>query len=242
MGNWWAEPFCGFDVETTGVNVEKDRIVSACFVRITPTDTPPWQVEAHTWLINPGVPIPDGAARIHGITTERAEAEGSKPAEALPEIRFALDEAMARGEPIAGMNLSYDFTIFDRDFLRHGGPDFDHRLGPFVDVYVLDKEVDRFRRGKRTLESLCRHYNVRLDGAHDATHDAVAACRLAWRITTGSNVLMAMSAWELHNAQIGWRRDQQASLREHFEKNGRAADAASVSGDWPLIPRPGLSR
>ena len=238
---WWTQPFCGFDVESTGVNVEEDRIVSACFVTITPTPEPPWKVDARNWLIDPGVPIPDGAARIHGITTERARAEGRPPAEALYQIRMALAAAMEAGMPIVGTNLCYDMTIFDRELCRHGHSEvslLDCELGPCVDVYVLDKEVDRFRKGKRTLDALCRHYHVRLDGAHDAAFDAVAACRLAWRIVTGSNVLMGMSAWELHRAQVGWRRDQQIGLREHFLKTDRKRDAAGIVEAWPIHPRP----
>jgi DNA polymerase-3 subunit epsilon len=200
---------------------------------------PPWRVETDAWLIDPGIPIPDGAAKIHGITTERARAEGRKPGEALDEIRQMLENAMRRGEPIVGMNLPFDLTLFDRDLRRNdcGSLTLQSRpFGPFVDVYVLDKEIDRFRKGKRTLQALCDHYRVRLDGAHDATFDTVAACRLAWRIVTSSPVLMKMNAWQLHQAQIGWRAGQQASLRAHFEKNNRADDAATVKEAWPILP------
>lgn len=236
---WWTKPFCGFDIETTGVDVENDRVVTACFVRITPSEKPPWKVEATNWLINPGVPIPAGATQIHGITTERARDEGRHPTDALPEIYYRLQDAMTRGEPIAGMNLAFDLTLFDRDHSNHGGRSFETSVefGPFVDVYVIDKEIDRFRRGKRTLDALCRHYNVRLDGAHDAAHDAIAACRLAWRLVTSSNVLMGMSAWELHEAQVGWRAEQQRSLREYFREHGKGEAAATVSEAWPILPR-----
>lgn len=238
--SWWTQPFCGFDVETTGIDVEEDRVVTACFVRITPTETPPWKVDAQLWLVNPGIPIPPGATKVHGITTEQARADGRAPMDVLPEIRWAIDSALTRGEPIVGMNLAYDLTLFDRDYCRHGGGSWSLQskpFGPFVDVYVLDKEIDKWRKGRRTLDALCRRYNVRLDGAHDATHDAVAACRLAWRLVTSSNVLMGMDLWELHMAQVGWRAEQQAGLRDYFRKQGKANEAASVIEDWPMIIR-----
>lgn len=241
MTGWWTQPMCGFDVETTGIDVEADRIVSACFVNITPAERPPWGVDAASWIINPGVPIPDEAARIHGITTERAQAEGRPPRDALNEVAGALARALADGRPIVGMNVPFDLTVLDRECRRHGLPPLTERaprLRPFVDVYVLDKKIDQFRRGKRTLEALCRHYNVRLDGAHDAVHDTVAACRLAWRIVTSSRPLMNLSLDDLHDQQVAWRAFQQAGLREYFLSKRKQAEADSVNVAWPILPWP----
>ncbi|NUQ88686.1 MAG: 3'-5' exonuclease, partial [Glycomyces artemisiae] len=56
---WFEGPLLGFDTETTGVSVEQDRIVQAALVTGTGSTT---------WLIDPGVTIPPGATRVHGIT------------------------------------------------------------------------------------------------------------------------------------------------------------------------------
>src|SRR5215467_2302450 len=88
---WNTDRLVGFDTETTGIDTSRDRIVSAAIVDGT---------EAATWLIDPGIEIPPAASGVHGITTERARAEGAAPAEALAEIAQALTKAGAEGVPV----------------------------------------------------------------------------------------------------------------------------------------------
>src|SRR5688500_20167479 len=84
--SWHLGRLCGFDLETTGVDVEADRIVSACVVQCGgghPT-------QSATWMADPGIEIPEGAAKVHGITTERARAEGRPAAEVVEQVVAAL--------------------------------------------------------------------------------------------------------------------------------------------------------
>ncbi|GAA3366567.1 hypothetical protein [Saccharopolyspora gregorii] len=82
--------------------------------------------------------------------------------------------------------------------------------GPVVDPRCLDKRFDRYRKGKRTLGALCEHYRVRLDSAHDATADALACARLAWRLAkTHPDEIGTRALAALHEDQTGWHRDQQ---------------------------------
>jgi DNA polymerase-3 subunit epsilon len=154
-------PLAAFDLETTGVQVESDRVVTACIAVIRPTPIPPWDVEVNTWLIDPGVEIPAGAIEVHGITNERARRDGRNPVGALDEIAATLASAQAEGIPIVGANLAYDNTLLDRGLRRHNLRTVEDRLGrplgPCIDVQVLDKHVDPYRRkaeGNRKLETL----------------------------------------------------------------------------------------
>lgn len=189
MTTWHRGPAAAFDLETTGIDVETDRVVTACVAIIRPTDTPPWNVEINTWLVNPGMEIPQGAIDVHGITNERVQADGRKPAEALDEIAAELARAQSTGIPIVGANLAYDNTLLDRELRRNGLATVEERLGrplgPCIDVQVLDKRVDQYRPktvGNRKLETLCKLYRVTLAGAHDSTFDAIAAARVAYRL------------------------------------------------------------
>lgn len=221
----------GWDCETTGVNPEKDRIVTSALVRVGPDGK-----DAQQFVIDPGVEIPEAAARIHGWTTERVRAEGGKPAECLDVIAADLALAMRRGTPVCGMNLSYDITLLDRELRRYQLPTLEDRLDgpirPVIDVYVLDKQVSR-RPGSRKLVDMAAHYGVALDNAHDAAADVLAACRIAYKIGVRHPQIGSMSLDELHDAQIAWRAQQQASLEAYFKSQGKNE---SCDGRWPLIP------
>jgi DNA polymerase III subunit epsilon len=173
----------GFDLETTGVDVEADRIVTAAVTNVRPGEPP---VEWHR-MCDPGIEIPEGAAAVHGITTERARAEGGDRAKLVEKVSEALALSIQAGVPIVGMNLAYDLTLFDRERRRLGMTSLAefvglNEVGPIIDVLVIDKYVDQYRPGSRKLSALCEHYGVTLDGAHDAAHDTLAACRVAFKL------------------------------------------------------------
>ncbi len=69
---WNAGPFLAFDTETTGVDVENDRVVTACLIKIVPGQL----AETRNWLIDPGVEIPEAATAVHGVDTEKARNDG----------------------------------------------------------------------------------------------------------------------------------------------------------------------
>jgi DNA polymerase-3 subunit epsilon len=223
----------GFDLETTGVDVEQDRIVTACVVQCGGGH----DTASATWLADPGIEIPEEAAKVHGITTERARAEGRPAAEVVEQVVAALAEVALAGTPVVAMNASYDLTLLDREARRHGVQPLIDIVGGdlrVIDPRVLDKQIDKFRRGGRKLEDLCRTYEVRLDGAHSADADAIAACRVAWRQGSTRPEIAELSLDDLHNSQIWWAAEQAASLQEHFRKT---RPDAVVEGAWPLIPR-----
>jgi enoyl-CoA hydratase/carnithine racemase len=102
-----------------------------------------------------------------------------------------------------------------------------------VDPYVLDKQVDRFRKGKRTLGAVCAHYNVPLDEAHASHADALAAARVAWRLGQAFEELRALELRALHEQQIAWAAAQAASFEDYLRRNGRDE---RIEPAWPIVP------
>lgn len=246
---WHDERYSAFDCETTGVDVETDRIVQASIVSVgggQPT-------RASTVLINPGVPIPEEAAAVHGITTAIAEDRGVKAIGAIPALAAQIGVLIRSGRPLVVMNARFDLTMLDRECRRYGADVPDWASLRVVDPFVLDKWLDQFRRGSRRLEATCQHYGVTLpaDEAHDAAVDALAAARLAWKIMHRSDAVQGRhpeiigrrAHWKairddldvLHENQAVWAREQAQSLRAYFEGRGEAEKAASVHEDWPVV-------
>ena len=224
---WHHGPFLAFDTETTGVDVETTRIVTATAAFIDHDE-----VNVRTWLINPGVEIPQVASDVHGITTDHARQYGRPPADCLPEIGVLLDTTWQGGIPVLAFNAPFDLTLLDRELNRH-------RMGPLrpgivLDPFVIDKHVDRYRKGKRTLTAVCEHYGVVHGGAHDATADALAAARVMWAIGQRYPHIAAMPLDELHAFQIAWAAEQAASFRQYLTRQGITDDLPD--GAWPLRP------
>ncbi len=226
--SWHLGRMCGFDLETTGVDVDTDRIVTACVVQCgggQPT------VSAN-WLADPGIDIPEQAAAVHGISTDKARADGRPAAEVVAELLAALGQVIASGVPIVAMNARFDLTMLDREAARYGLERLPAGF-PVVDPLVIDKTIDKYRKGKRRLTDLCAHYEVPIGDAHTADADAIAACRVARRQGARTPRLAAMSLGELHTAQVGWAAEQATSLQEYLRKSD---PAAYCPPEWPLIP------
>jgi DNA polymerase-3 subunit epsilon len=229
---WHLGRMAGFDLETTGVDVETDRIVTACVVQCGGSHP----TQSSTWMANPGINIPEGAAKVHGITTEQAQADGQPAGEVVQQIVAALTQVVLAGIPVVAMNAAFDLTMLDREARRHRVYPLADSVGEdlrVIDPYVIDKQVDTYRKGPRKLTDLCAHYDVRLDGAHTADADAIAACRVVWRLGQRYEQLAAMSLGELHKAQVDWAAEQAASLQEYLRRKDSSAYCAP---EWPLVP------
>lgn len=235
--SWHLGRLAGFDTESTGVDVEKDRIVTACIVEVGGSAP----ALPANWLLNPGIDIPEQATAVHGITTATAKKDGQDPAEGIAQIVAALTQVVLAGTPIVIMNAPYDLTLLDREARRYGIKTLSDTVGNdlrVVDPKVIDKALDTYRPGKRTLTDLCRHYQVRLDGAHSADADAVAACRVAWRLGQKYPKLAALSLDELHAQQIDWHAAWAADFQQHLRSKGKTD---LIDGSWPLRPAGGAA-
>ncbi|MET9802415.1 3'-5' exonuclease [Streptomyces sp. NPDC006368] len=233
---WHRETLVGFDLETTGTDVETDRIVTAALVRLEPDGT---VSEQRTWLLDPGVAIPEQASAIHGISTVHARTHGAPAASAVEDIARAVADVLRSGVPLVVMNAPYDLSLLDRECRRHGVASISERLGdvpsPVIDPLVIDKHVDKYRRGRRALQALCAHYGVTLDEAHDATADAVAAARVVRRMAERHRPVATMSPADLHDLQVRAAAEQAVSLQVYLRRT--ANPTAVVEPAWPVIPR-----
>lgn len=229
MTRWYEQRMAAFDVETTGPEPTEARIVSACVVHLGGGK----ESDTHQWIVNPGVDIPAEASAIHGITTERVREHGQAAAVAVPEIAKAVWEAMQAGALVI-FNAPYDLTVLDCEVRRLGFDRF-AVLPVIVDPFVIDKRIDRYRKGKRTLAAACAHYGVKLDGAHDATHDAIAAARLAYRLASVWPQIGDCALTDLHAAQAEWYSAEAARLEEYFR---RTKPDAVCNREWPIRTAP----
>ena len=227
----WDGPLGVFDLETTGVDTDTARIVSAC-IAVLDADgevTVRWD-----WLIDPGVEVPEAASAVHGITTERARAEGRPAESAIAEIAQTLRVLFSQGVPLTVYNAPYDLTLLDRECRRHELTPIE-ATAPVIDPLVIDKAVDRYRKGKRTLEATAEFYGVELDGAHDAGADAICAGRLAQEIARRYPDELDLGLADLHGRQEIWYVEQAQSFEQYVRaKPGREDYVADRS--WPIRP------
>lgn len=228
MTTSWVDVLGVFDLETTGIDIETSRIVSA---HVGLIDGLGESVEQHLWLADPGVEIPAQASAVHGITTERARTLGRPAREVISEILGSLRRLFERGIPVTVFNAPYDLSLLQREAVRHGLEPLAEPF-PVIDPLVIDKAVDRYRRGKRTLEFSAQHYGVPLTDAHDAGADAVAAGRVAQAIVRRFADDLPTDAAGLHRAQVGWYEQQAESFQDYMRRTKDPSFVTSTA--WPL--------
>lgn len=226
----WAQRVGVFDLETTGVDVAADRIVTA---HVGLLDAEGRVLQARDWLADPGVEIPAGAAAVHGVDTAYARAHGAPAAAVVADVVAALRALLDDGIPVVAFNAAFDFSLLKHEAVRHGIPPLDTPM-PVIDPLVVDKACDRWRRGRRTLSAVAAHYAVNLDGAHEASADAVAAGRVALALARRYPQALPETAGELHTRQIAWARSQAESLTEYFISIGRLDPDDALDGSWPI--------
>ena len=231
--SWCDGELLGFDLETTGVDRFRDVPVSYAFVTCRERVV----VERLGSLVDPGREIPPGATAVHGISTAQARAEGRPLDEVIELLAASLVAASTSEVPVVGMNLSYDLTIVDAQCRRLDGRGLVERgwSGPALDVLPIDRQVDRYRRGSRRLEDLCAHYDVVLDGAHDATVDAEAALGVVLALAERYPELAGIPAEDLHRHQADWHREWARSFDEFCRSNGRVP-LGPGEFFWPIAP------
>lgn len=153
-------PIVFFDLETTGINIVKDRIVEISFVKVHPNG----KEETKTRRINPEMPIPPESTAIHGITDEDV-----KDCPTFKEIAKSL-AAQIEGCDLAGYNSNrFDIPLLAEEFLR-AGIDMDLNKRKFVDVQTIFHKMEQ-----RTLSAAYKFYcDKSLENAHTAEADTMA--------------------------------------------------------------------
>ena len=153
-------PICFFDLETTGVDVAKDRIVEVSIFKVYPNGNK----ESKTWLVNPTIPIPAQTTAVHGITNEKVANEPT-----FKELASQIHN-MIKDSDLAGFNSDrFDIPLLAEELLR-AEVDFDMKNRVSVDVQtIFHKKEDR------TLSAALKFYcGKSLENAHSAEADTMA--------------------------------------------------------------------
>jgi DNA polymerase-3 subunit epsilon len=153
-------PIIFFDLETTGTDNAKDRIVELAFIKLLPDG----KRDRYVRRLNPGMPIPPSSTAIHGIKDEDV-----KDAPLFKHIAHELYEWM-RGCDLGGYNSSkFDLPLLAEEFLRTGiNVDFTERQ-------MIDVQQIFFKMESRSLSAAYAFYcGKQLENAHSAEADILA--------------------------------------------------------------------
>lgn len=190
-------PLVFVDIEATGISPPLDRIVELALLKLDPTGAE----EVLTFRVNPGIPIPEDAIAVHGITNEDVALE--------PVFRdFAAEvERFLDGCDLAGFNITrFDFPMLEAE-MRRGGKHLDRKGRAVVDAMTIYHANER-----RDLQSAVSFYcEEELQGAHTALADARASMNVLQaqlrryeRLPLDVDALQA----ELHPQQANWVDDE----------------------------------
>lgn len=154
-------PIIFFDLETTGVDVAKDRIVELCYIKVFPNGNE----ESKTMRLNPGIHIAEQASAVNGIYDEDV-----KDCPTFKEVAQDLKKAF-QGCDLAGFNSNrFDVPMLVEEFLRAGITDIDFTKVKMVDVQNIYHKLER-----RTLIAAYKYYCGKdLENAHSADADTRA--------------------------------------------------------------------
>ncbi len=155
-----TKPICFFDLETTGINVAKDRIVEISILKVFPNGNK----ESKTWLVNPEMKIPKEVIAIHGITDEKVAGEPT-----FKELAKQIHE-MIKGCDLGGYNSNrFDIPLLVEELLR-ADIDFEMKNVVAVDVQTIFHKMEQ-----RTLSAAFQFYCGKdLESAHSAEADTNA--------------------------------------------------------------------
>lgn len=155
-----TKPICFFDLETTGINISKDRIVEISILKVFPNGTE----ESKTWLVNPEMTIPQEVIDIHGVTNEKVANE--------PTFKMLAKEIhnMIKDSDLGGFNSNrFDIPLLAEEMLR-AEIDFDMKNRLAIDVQTIFHKKEQ-----RTLTAAYKFYcDKNLEGAHSAEADTNA--------------------------------------------------------------------
>ncbi len=153
-------PLCFFDLEATGTNISKDRIVEIAVIKVMPSG----EMIKKSSIINPTIPIPAETIAIHGITNEKVT---DKPT--FKEVAKEYAKFM-EGCDLAGFNiLKFDVPLLVEEFLR-AEVDFDYHRKKIIDSQKIFHMME-----KRTLSAALKFYcNKKIENAHSAEADTMA--------------------------------------------------------------------
>lgn len=115
---WHQELLVGFDLETTGTDPREARIVTGAVIEVRGGQP----IGRREWLADPGVEIPPDAVAVHGISNERAAADGRPADQVADAIADVLAGYWKTGVPVVAYNAAFDLSLLSAELRRHGLP------------------------------------------------------------------------------------------------------------------------
>lgn len=239
-----------FDVESTGVDTDNDRIIT-CFLRAREGESVLYENE---WIINPGVEVPKEASDVHGMTTEWVQANGrTDVSTAIEEIVHELSEYGHYGFVICGYNSAYDLAILESEAKRYNPGVESLRVKDglpnyrFIDPAIFSRVFDKFQKGGHQLITVVKRNGIEVEEErlHAADYDVEVTEKLvkimlnrAWREL--SDLRKGLTPDEFVTKLQEWQAVEKKKWAEHttryFESIGRTEDDGSkivVSGNFP---------
>src|SRR5690606_12335691 len=155
-----TRPICFFELETTGTNVAKDRIVEIAILKVYPNGNR----ESKTWLVNPEMEIPAQVVAIHGISNEKVASEPT-----CKQLSKEIYKMIKESDFVCYNSDRFDIPLLAEEMLR-AELDFDMKNTVSVDVQTIFHKME-----KRTLEAAYKFYcDKSLVDAHSAEADTLA--------------------------------------------------------------------
>jgi len=153
-------PLCFFDLETTGINITKDRIVEIAVLKLYPSE----KIEKKVWLVNPEMSIPVEASEIHGITDDKVADSPTFKMISKTIYNFI------KNSDLAGYNSDrFDIPLLMEEFLR-ADIDFETKNLKTIDVQTIFHKKE-----PRNLTAALKFYcDKNLENAHSAMGDTQA--------------------------------------------------------------------
>lgn len=158
------KPIAIFDLETTGLNITKDRIVEIAIIKINPDGN---EETFHSY-VNPEIKIPKESAEIHGITDEKVQDSPT-----FKELASKVVEFIGEADLVGFNSNKFDIPVLSEELLRVDN-DFDISSKSFIDVQNIFHKMEQ-----RTLTAAFKFYcDEDMENAHSALYDT----KVTWEV------------------------------------------------------------
>ncbi|MAW21032.1 MAG: DNA polymerase III subunit epsilon [Flavobacteriales bacterium] len=211
------KPIVFFDLETTGLQISKDRIVEISILKVFPNGNK----ESKTWLVNPTIPIPPETTEIHGISNEKVANE--------PTFQHLAEEIseLIKNCDLGGYNSNkFDIPLLAEEFLR-SGIDFNMKNRKSIDVQNIFHKME-----KRTLVAAYKFYcNKDLTNAHSAEADTIATYEVLLSQLKKYNELENNTRFLAEFSQVGGKFADMAGFIRYNEEGKKILSFGKYRGE-----------
>lgn len=213
------------DTETTGVDYERDEIVTVSFVEVGDDE----KFKIKEWLLKSSVESSPEAYGKHLVDRKDQLENGLEYDKTIVEICREIVEDV---DYLITANGAFDLTMLQSSFNRTNGEDyFDLSTVKMIDVMVLDKYLDKYRRGNRKLTDLAKHYDINFEGIpHNSTFDSILTYAIYMRLSETMKQ-EGHSIDELPRICETQYHEQRKSLAEYFDRIGKRA---TITTGYPV--------